>query len=412
VAGGVLTVQRDPRRVLLEAFDAALAAVNGRSRVREWLTAHPVDGAVALLAVGKAACDMARGAQEALGASIQDALIVTKHGHGARLPWPVLEAGHPLPDAKSLAAGEQLAAFVARLPASMRVLVLLSGGASALLERLPAGVTLDDLRRVNEWLLGSGLDIHAMNAVRKRLSLIKGGRLAQQLRPRPVMCLAISDVPGDDPRAIGSGPLTPEPTGLATDRLPAFVRDALAAATPLPAADDPGFGNVEYHIVADNVGARNAAGGAVARRGYHPVIDPVPVSGDAATTGVRLAQLLQEAPPGVVHVWGGETTVTLPAHPGRGGRCQQLALAAARELAGRDDAWLLAAATDGSDGPGDDAGALIDGGTIARGEAEGFDAAAVLARADAGRFLEASGDLLATGPTGTNVMDLVLGLRL
>jgi hydroxypyruvate reductase len=127
---------------------------------------------------------------------------------------------------------------------------------------------------------------------------------------------------------------------------------------------------------------------------------------------VRLAQLLQEAPPGVVHVWGGETTVTLPAHPGRGGRCQQLALAAARELAGRDDAWLLAAATDGSDGPGDDAGALIDGGTIARGEAEGFDAAAVLARADAGRFLEASGDLLATGPTGTNVMDLVLGLRL
>jgi hydroxypyruvate reductase len=398
-----------PREQLLETYSVALAAVHGRRRARDWLTTHPLQGPVALVAVGKAACAMARGAHEALGAVIADAFIVTKHGHGETLPWPVIEAGHPLPDAMSLAAGEQLAAWAARVPLSTLVLVLLSGGASALLEHLPAGMTLDDLRRVNEWLLGSGLDIHAMNAVRKRLSRIKGGRLAVLLQPRPVVCLAISDVPGDDPWVIGSGPLTPDPREPDVEPLPPFLRELIARTPPLP-ADDASFKRVRYEIIARNANAC-AAAAAAAPPDWRVHVHDEFVQGDAAEVGARLARILRESAPGTLHVWGGETTVRLPPQPGRGGRCQQLALAAARELAGRNDVWLLAAATDGSDGPGEDAGALVDGGTIERGEAEGFRVEEALRRADAGSFLEASGDLITTGPTGTNVMDLVLGLR-
>ncbi|MCK7580211.1 MAG: hypothetical protein MZV65_34185 [Chromatiales bacterium] len=141
------------------------------------------------------------------------------------------------------------------------------------------------------------------------------------------------------------------------------------------------------------------------------IAEPEFITGDAATVGARLAQGLRAAAPGTVRVWGGETTVTLPPRPGRGGRCQQLALAAALELNGSTGTWLLAAGTDGSDGPTEDAGALVDGGTIGRGELAGADAVAALGAADAGSFLEASGDLVQTGPTGTNVMDLMLGLR-
>lgn len=400
------------RARLLKIYSAALAAVDGVSRVRDWLLANPVDRPVALIAVGKAACAMARGARVALGAAIADAFIVTRHGHGEPLPWPVIEAGHPVPDAGSLAAGERLGAFVARIPPTAAVLVLLSGGASALLERLPDGVTLADLQRLNQWLLASGFDIHAMNAVRKRLSCTKGGRLARQLQPRTVTCLALSDVPGDDPGDIGSGPLTPDAGTVDETRLPPFIQALLGRAPPLPPAGDPCFRNVCHVIVAGNADARRAAAHAAVAHGWRAESDDVLIGGDAADTGRALAQRLLAAPPGVLHVWGGETTVRLPPNPGRGGRCQMLALAAARELAGRERVWLLAAGTDGRDGPGEDAGALVDGGTIARGMAEGLRVDEALARADAGRLLEASGDLLQTGPTGTNVMDLVLGLRL
>jgi hydroxypyruvate reductase len=402
----------DPRRNLLHILESALAAVHGRVRVREHLEHERFDAPVCLIAVGKAACAMAQGAHDALGARIVTGLVVTKHGHAEPLPWPVIEAGHPLPDAASLAAGERLASFVSDIPQTATVLVLLSGGASALLELLPEGMTLADLQRLNAWLLGSGLDIHAMNAVRKRLSCIKGGRLAQRLHPRRVLCLAISDVPGDDPASIGSGPLTPDRVALDASRLPEFVHAWLALAPPRPLPEDACFQRLRYIIVARNADARAAAAHAATESGWRVNNAPEPIYGDAAMTGARLARELLAAAPGTVYVWGGETTVVLPDSPGRGGRCQTLALAAAQVFAGRDDVWLLAAGSDGSDGPGDEAGALVDGGTLARGAGEGFDAAAALSAADAGSFLEASGDLVQTGPTGTNVMDLVLGLRL
>lgn len=395
---------------MLSCYTAALAAVDGRAVVAARLRGESSAKPVWVIAVGKAAEAMALGARDALGAAIADAFIVTRTPSGP-LPWPVRAGGHPLPDAASLLAGRELIAFVARAPADADVLVLLSGGASALIEHLPDGITLDDLRRVNEWLLASGLDIGAMNRLRRRLSLLKGGRLADLLAPRTVRCLAISDVPGDDVRWIGSGPLTP--IGLDEELppgLPAFIGEFLQRSPAVAPVRENGR-SVRVEIVAGNREARQAAAKCAETQGIRARVEPALITGDAAEAGRRLAQALLESPRGVMQVWGGETTVRLPARPGRGGRAQHLALSAALTLAGHDGVYLLAAGTDGSDGPGEDAGALVDGETLTRGELHAGRAVEALARADAGTFLEASGDLIQTGPTGTNVMDLILGLR-
>jgi hydroxypyruvate reductase len=282
-------------------------------------------------------------------------------------------------------------------------------------ERLPRGVTLEQLQAVNDWMLGAGLDIEVCNAVRKRVSLLKGGRLALQLAPRPVLCLMLSDVPDNNPATIGSGPLVPDARlGEAppfVDRAPAFVRDLLEQAPPAPAPGDPAFARVQIAIVATLDDAKHAAHEAAHTLGYRAIVEPQFVDGDALRVGARLAQVVVDAEPGSLHVWGGETQVMLPPHPGRGGRSQSLALAAAQVLRDHPNVLFLAAGTDGSDGPTEDAGALVDGGTLARGTARGLDPGTALARADAGSFLQASGDLIRTGPTGTNVMDMMLGLK-
>jgi hydroxypyruvate reductase len=402
------------RENLLKIFQAALAAVNGRVCVRERLKERPLPGKVYMIAVGKAACAMAQGAQDVMGNNLVDALIITKKGHAEPLPWPVLEAGHPLVDESSLEAGRQLLAFADRIPEDASVIVLISGGASALVEALPPQISLDRFQEINRWILGSGLDINDYNRIRRRLSRLKGGRLAKLLYPRRVLCLVVSDVPGNDLRAIGSGPLVADEDlrrPLTLRRLPDFITEALAHMPPAPAPDDACFQNVKREIVATLDNAKSAAVEAAKELGYQSVLETGFISGDALEAGARLARKLSNAESGTVHVWGGETTVQLPPSPGRGGRNQSLALAAAMMLRGHDDAWLLSAGTDGTDGPTDDAGALVDGGTIARGESAGHSAEQALARADAGTFLEASGDLIQTGPTGTNVMDIMLGLR-
>jgi hydroxypyruvate reductase len=217
----------------------------------------------------------------------------------------------------------------------------------------------------------------------------------------------VSDVPGNDLRAIGSGPLVADEDlrrPLTLRDMPDFITEALKHMPPAPAPDDACFQNVKREIVATLDNAKSAAVETAKELGYQIMLETSFVS------GARLAKKLLRAEPGTVHVWGGETTVRLPESPGRGGRNQSLALAAAMMLQGHDDTWFLAAGTDGTDGPTEDAGALVDGGTIARGEQAGLDARQFLARADAGSFLEASGDLIQTGPTGTNVMDIMLGL--
>ena len=292
------------------------------------------------------------------------------------------------------------------------LLFLISGGASSLVERLVDGVTLDDLQRVNQWLLASGLDIHTMNYVRKSLSLIKGGRLAHTLGGRKTLALLISDVPGDDPATIGSGLLVPAhfvETDLSLE-LPQWVTALMSGGVPAPASDDFIFKNITLEIVASLDDAKQAAAESGRQLGYAVYQHAGVLQGDAVLVARQLAVELLNGPAGL-HIWGGETTLQLPSQPGRGGRNQHLALVVATELSGCDGVFFLAAASDGSDGPTDDAGGFVDGETVARGRVAGFDANAALANADAGTFLAASGDLIRTGPTGTNVMDLLLGVK-
>jgi len=420
----------DRRRDLLAVFSAALVAVNGRERVRRRLAANPLAGPVSLIAVGKAACAMAQGAHEALGERIVAAFVVTKHAHAEPLPWPVREAGHPLPDDASLAVGTELTNFIADIPGEHEVLMLLSGGASSLVERLPPGITLADLQAAYRWLLASGLDVVHCNCVRKRLSMLKGGRLAMALAPRLVTCLALSDVPGDMPQVIGSGPVSPEPDELdgCDNDLPDFINKLMRHESVAPPAGAPCFLSVTYEILATLEDAKCAAAERAEALGYRAQLHAEFVSGNAVAAGKNFADQLLASQPGTLHIWGGETTLRLPdergktapafsalppsmAGTGRGGRNQSLALAAALALRGQAGVALLAAGTDGSDGPTQDAGALVDGETVARGALAGLDAELALARADAGNYLEQSGDLVHTGPTGTNVMDIMLGLR-
>lgn len=410
-----MNVLQTRRKDLLDIYAVGLDAVRGNSAVVHQLHGRPLQGPVKLVAVGKAAQAMAEGACHSLQGQVKGGLVISKPGHLdlerlQALGLEGIEGGHPLPTSGSLEAGRRLVQWL-EPGGDETLLFLISGGASSLLELPVAGLTLDDLERAGEWLLGSGLDIGAMNRVRKSLSRIKGGGLLQWLQGRELRALAVSDVPGDDPAVIGSGLLVPEPD-LTTqvhrlqlpDWLRGWVEQGLAQRGAM-AAEGP-----EVEIVASLDQAKAAAAQRARDLGYQVHVHSRFVDGDAERRGRSLARTLADSDPGV-HVWGGETTVVLPPQPGRGGRNQHLALAAAMELAGRGDCLFLGAGTDGTDGPTEDAGALVDGASLERVAPKGLDAADYLARADAGSLLEASGDLLRTGPTGTNVMDLMLGMK-
>jgi glycerate 2-kinase len=404
------------RQLLAGLFDQALAAVGGRQSVRRALQVRAVNAPVILIAVGKAAQSMTEGAWDVLGERIRGGLVISKPGHLAperlaRFSLEGIEGGHPVPTEGSLMAGRRLQGLLEE-DGEETLLFLISGGASSLVEVPVSGLGLSELARLNEWLLASGLAIDAVNLIRKSVSRIKGGGLLSALGGRRVRALAISDVPGDDLRVIGSGILIPEPdlaSRLAALDLPVWLRDwidrGLTERAGIPARGP------EIELVATLDVAKDRAAAAAEAAGVEAHLHREFLEGDAAERGREVARSLIEGPAGL-HIWGGETTVRLPASPGRGGRNQHLALAAAVELAGRDDCFLLSAGTDGTDGPTEDAGALVNGGTLERGELEGLDAGSVLATANTGSFLAASGDLIHTGPTGTNVMDLVLGLRL
>jgi hydroxypyruvate reductase len=411
-----MAIDSGSRLLLTGFFDQAVAAVSGHSAVRRALRVRGIEGPVTLVAVGKAAQSMTEGACEVLGAQVRGGLVISKPGHLdpeqlARIGLDAVVGGHPVPTEGSLEAGRRLLETLDRAGGET-LLFLVSGGASSLVEAPASGVGLLELERLNKWLLGSGLPIDAMNLIRKSVSHIKGGGLLTRLQGHKLRALAISDVPGDDPGIIGSGLLVPEPnlaTRLTALNLPAWLQvwteRGLAERAGIP---DQG---PEVELVATLDIAKQAAATAAADKGLPVHLHTELLEGDAGERGRELARQVMEGPAGV-HIWGGETTVRLPARPGRGGRNQHLALAAAVELAGRDDCLLLSGGTDGTDGPTEDAGALVDGGTLERAALEGFDADSSLAAADAGSLLAASGDLIHTGPTGTNVMDLVLGLKL
>ena len=363
-----------------------------------------------IVAAGKAACSMAAGAMRSLPDQIEDVLIITKYGHLEPVCNDAhvhcIEAAHPVPDASSLEAGSRLVHFLEQRSED-RFLFLISGGASSLVEQLPDGVGLEQLGELTQWLLGSGLSIQEMNSYRRALSEIKGGKLLSHLTyPERSQVLLISDVLGDQLEAIGSGLCYPVQDVVDRSSLPEAIQSWWPEHGVQEMSASP-----EHQIVASLDQAMEAAADYASDQGARVYLHADPLSGDAAETGKALAEALKgELPPGI-HVWGGETTVRLPATPGRGGRNQHLALTAAMAIEGDHNIILLAAGTDGTDGPGEDAGGMVDGGTIARGTEAGLSASVCQAEADSGRLLAASGDLVSTGPTGTNVMDLVIAWR-
>ncbi|HEU4322305.1 MAG TPA: glycerate kinase [Roseiflexaceae bacterium] len=442
--------------VVAQVLAAALRAVEPGAAVRRFVrrdgdtllvNGHPYDlrrfERVLLVGAGKAGAPMARTAAELLGPDLTAGIVVVKQGHqdpassdeeSAQLNTQhsklrTLEAGHPVPDTRGVAGAHQIAELLKGATERDLVLVLISGGGSALLTLPATGVTLEDIQRLTEQLLGCGASINEINALRKHLDLVKGGGLARLAHPATVVTLVLSDVVGSPLDVIASGPTVPDRSSFAetwavleryrlTERAPASIlerlRRGLDGGLPEnPGPDDPVFARVTNLLVGNNPLAAEAALAAAREAGLETMLLTTFLQGEAREAGRLLAAVAREiAASGrplrrpACMIAGGETTVTLRGD-GRGGRNQELALAAAADLGGLADVALVALATDGGDGPTDAAGAVATGATLERARAQGLDVAAHLARNDAYPFFAALGDLLLPGPTQTNVNDLV-----
>ncbi|MCP5043331.1 MAG: DUF4147 domain-containing protein [bacterium] len=433
-----MNASQDARGALETVLRAALQAVDARAATARALLSIAEDTSLCghavapetrfvVIAIGKAAAGMAEAAGQALAGRIRTRLVVTKDGHAAGYDLDddcVMETGHPVPDARGEVAAKRILACVEAADPDDLLLILLSGGASALVSLPPTDVSGEDLAATNRLLLECGADISELNTVRKHLSQISGGQLVQRAAASRVAVLAISDVPGDALDVIGSGPCAPDPSrfegaleiltrrGLC-ERVPPAVlghleRGAAGAIAETPKPEDPIFDRVTHQIVACNADARRAAARRAEALGARVVSLGGCIRGEARDEGRRFAVLARSiaSPVPVCVVAGGESVVVVRGN-GLGGRNQELALAAAFEL--RDShVQLLAVGTDGTDGPTEAAGAWADGQTIERARAAGCDPERALANNDSHSLFHAESGLLVTGPTGTNVMDLVL----
>jgi glycerate 2-kinase len=382
------------RSALELIWRAGVERVSGHTAVINAIEKYKISKPDAIIAIGKAATPMIEAALSFAGYST-NSLLVTKHGHVIchhkfnqdRIEeyqndgtLRVIEAGHPLPDQNSINAGRELTGFVQSLAPGDHLLMLVSGGASALAELLPDEMDLDDLQKITSQMLAEGLKIEDINAKRKEISRIKNGRLLAGFRGRKVTVLAISDVEGDSIEVIGSG------IGM-TDKLPAGTEQ-------------------QTHIIASNEIARQASGKKAHMLGFEVCHDSESVYGDVSDAAERILSHISNGKNGI-YIFGGEPTVILPENPGRGGRNQQLALLLSKLVEGNNDIEILVAGTDGSDGPHNAAGGFADGTMF--GQHEGAQMA--LDQANAGSYLELCNNLFVTGPTGTNVMDLVIAIK-
>lgn len=401
--------KNNDKTLLSELFQVGLAAVNGRKAVEVQLEMTPLKGNVAVIAIGKAASSMMLGAQNSLKEQIKSALIITKTGYAdPALAWPCIEAGHPIPDTRSLKAGAQLIDFLSKLPPQTRLLALISGGASALVEVLPDKMGLAELQKMNQWLLASGLAIHDMNRIRQSISLVKGGKALNYCVQNTITQFVISDVEHDELEIIGSGLFVAATSKLPLPEMPAWLKKYCQKPSEVAKLDVSKV-DVESHIIASNEIACQAIINAAKQLGHTVVYRGQTLYEDVFTCAEKIANELKQAKSGL-YIWGGETTLILPPKPGRGGRNQSLALALALILENSSGIRVLVGATDGSDGPTEDAGAIIDGQTVSRG-GTAAEAKKHLLAADAGTFLAEAGDLMSTGPTGTNVTDIVIAIK-
>jgi glycerate-2-kinase len=415
------------RALLADLHRAALDEVHaGRALARELAARDPGAGPFVLLASGKAACAMAEAARAVLGARIARGAVTTKDGHARALPGlDVREASHPLPDARSERAGREALALAGSLAAHEELLVLISGGASALWCVPAAGLAFADKRDANERLLRASIAIRELNAVRKHLSALKGGGLLRAAAGRRVRVYAVSDVPGDALADIGSGPASPDPTrfgdalaalrasGLEHALSPAVCerleRGAAGELEETVKPDDPLAARCTGRVVASLDAALGAIVRAAESRGLRVRSLGRALDADVVPLANALAAQVRRARADGIEllVAGGEPTVTVRGD-GRGGRAQELAVRLALALADLLGWTALCAGTDGSDGPTDAAGAFADPTLAARARSRGSDPALALARSDVHPLLAASGDLFRTGPTETNVSDLLL----
>ncbi|CDX12040.1 putative hydroxypyruvate reductase [Mesorhizobium plurifarium] len=411
----------DPKTFLTSIFNAAVAAADPEKTIRNHLPAKP-KGRTIVIGAGKGSAQMAAAFEKVWDGPI-DGLVVTRYGYGASCERiEIIEAAHPVPDAAGLEASRRLLEKVRGLTSDDLVVALISGGGSALLPSPAPGLTLADEIAVNEALLASGAPIAAMNTIRKHVSTIKGGRLAAAAHPARVVSLVVSDIPGDNPALVASGPTVPD-TGSREDalasiaaygmKLPASVMAHInSPAADAPRPDDPCFAGNEVHLTASAGVSLEAAAAEARRRGIDAVILSDAIEGEAREVGGVHAAIAREvatrnrpfAKP-VLILSGGETTVTLRAR-GKGGRNSEFLLAFAIGIEGVNGIHALAADTDGIDGSENNAGAFADASTVARMRAEGVDAKAMLAGNNAWTAFNAVGDLFVPGPTGTNVNDL------
>lgn len=370
------------RTTLSHLFRSGVAAVKGEAAVKNWLSLHEIDQPTHILAAGKAAVSMFEGLPKEW-TSFAPGLLVTKTDHLGQTVLgqnvEAMETSHPVPDKASLLAGQKTLRFVSACGEDSRLLFLVSGGASSLVENLKDGFDYSDLLALTLAALGDGADIAEINSRRKQISAIKGGGLLAGFQGQQVTTLAISDVCGDGIDTIGSG----------------------IAAAP----ENPSF-EYDCHIIASNSVARAAVARDATTKGLHVVANSEVMYTDVADVAERIASDVRHGPSGL-YIYGGEPTVVLPENPGRGGRNQALALELARHFRKRDGICGLVAGTDGSDGPTDAAGAFLDGDTFDA-EAGAEDA---LRNANSATFLAHTGDQIVTGPTGTNVMDLALVIK-
>ena len=411
------------RQLLRDMFDAAIAAASPDKAVPANLPPPPA-GRTVVVGAGKAAASMAR-AVEANWPEDKplSGLVVTRYGHGvgALKRIEVVEAAHPIPDAAGREAAGRILDLVKGLGHEDLLLCLISGGGSALLSLPARGITLEDKQALNKALLKSGANIQEMNCVRKHLSAIKGGRLAVAAAPAKIVSLIISDVPGDDPSVIASGPTTPDATTLADAKAvlqrygivpPPSVQarlDDSRSETPKPG--DAAFARSETRIIAAPQASLETAAEIASRAGYRPLILGDAIEGEAGEVGKVMAGIArqvavhgQPAPPPCVLISGGETTVTVGG-AGRGGRNVEFLLSMAVELAGRPRIFAIAGDTDGVDGAEEVAGAILTPDSLERARRAGLNARTLLADNDAHNFFRTLGDQVVTGPTLTNVND-------
>lgn len=411
----------EPRALLAELFQAAVAAADPSRIIPAWLPERP-RGRTIVIGAGKGAAAMAQAFEQAWPHPLEG-VVVTRYGYGVPCErLRVVESAHPMPDEAGLAAGRLLFETVRGLNADDLVVALISGGGSALLPAPPGGLTLADEQAFTRALLESGLAISDMNLLRKHVSSIKGGRLAAAVAPARLITLVLSDVPGDNPAQVASGPTVPDPATradalalLAQSRLVlpeavlAHLHSRLADA-PLPG--DPCFAGQEVHVIGSAALSLDAAAACAAEQGIAAAILSDAIEGESRDIGRMHAALAREvatrgrpfAAP-VVLLSGGETTVTFNGAGGKGGRNSEFALSLALGLDGLSGVHALAADTDGIDGVSESAGAYADGGTVRRLRGAGLDPRAMLAGHDSWTAFDAIGDLFTTGPTRTNVND-------